>query len=528
MKKENAMERMREFDDFLRQYEGVAVPNLDAFNREMIEHQEKIKEYKSLPLEERQKMCTYMISHRKNFQELLQICILSVLAYFLEGGVYVEEMLHLVRNSIFLCEENKYFIYGQIISYDFRVKNYLGEEAAWENRMLYRDIYQGYKESLGIERDIVPVEKRNNRAVVFFISQFLNEAHGPTKTILDRCEVMAQQMGAECVIINTGEFCLRAGYIPFFAPYFANYAPALCDIERVAYRGREYPFMQCSDRMPNAVELARVVERVREINPYCIFMIGGGSICADLCSNYYPLITVATVPSGIGVTEGQFLLKGKPVTAADREYVHRLGYSPEYLQYCPFTWSMNPQRGHFSREEFGIPQDAFTMLIVGARLDDEVTEEFIGQVLLPALEGGAFAVFMGTFDGYSQKCAQYPLLGECSVYVGFIGDVLAVNEICDIYVNPRRRGGGGSVVEAMAKSLVPVTLDYGDVALGAGEEFCVSDYDHMVQRILRLKDDAAYYQSMADKAYQRMKVVTDSAGIFWECFEKIRKLPQFQ
>jgi isopentenyl phosphate kinase len=83
-------------------------------------------------------------------------------------------------------------------------------------------------------------------------------------------------------------------------------------------------------------------------------------------------------------------------------------------------------------------------------------------------------------------------------------------------------------VEAMAKSLVPVTLDYGDVALGAGEEFCVSDYDHMVQRILRLKDDAAYYQSMADKAYQRMKVVTDSAGIFWECFEKIRKLPQFQ
>jgi glycosyltransferase involved in cell wall biosynthesis len=165
---------------------------------------------------------------------------------------------------------------------------------------------------------------------------------------------------------------------------------------------------------------------------------------------------------------------------------------------------------------------------VGSRLDFEVTDEFVEQVLLPVMQQGIVSVFMGVFDDYSKRCQKYPTLGDSSVFVGFVKDVQAVNEICDVYVNPRRNGGGTSVVEAMAKKLPPVTLNYGDVALGAGEDFWVEDYDDMVQQILRLQDDEVFYQTMSEKAYERMKVVTDTSTVFWNTFEIIRRLPEFQ
>jgi hypothetical protein len=521
-------EDFKQFDEFLKKYEGVVVPDFQEFKEKLVTFQEKLYDFKKLPLEERQQMCSYMIEHKNNFQELLQIAILSVLAYFLDGGKYVGEMLKLVRKSKLLVEENKYFIYGQINSYSFVNKDYIRKEDAWEKRMLYRDIYQGFKKALGVTKQMVPVEKRNQKVVVFFVSQFLNPSHGPSKTVMDRCMVIAQQMGAECVIINTAELCCMAGYIPFFAPIFGNYSSKLSEVDKILYQGNIFSYHQCSNTMPNLDELMQVILLVKKLNPYCLFQVGGGSVCADLCSNFYPLITVGTVPSSIAVTEGQFVLTGKQITDCDREYVAQLEFSENYLQSCLFTSSINPQIGKATRHQYGIPDDVFTILIVGGRLADEVTEEFIERALLPVMEQEVFAVFMGVFDTYQERCEKYPLLRTHSVYTGFVEDVLSVNEICDVYVNPQRHGGGTSVVEAMEKKLPPVTLHYGDVALGTGEDFWVEDYEAMVRQILRLKEDAVFYRRMSEKAYKRMKVLTDSAGVFWECFQKIKTFPEFQ
>jgi hypothetical protein len=311
-------------------------------------------------------------------------------------------------------------------------------------------------------------------------------------------------------------------------PLFGNYDTALCQRDTISYKGKQFTYLQCSNDMPNLEEIANVVQMVKNLNPYCMFSVGGGSVCADLCSNFYPLITVGTVPSGLATTEGQFVLTGKQISKEDREWVARLRHSDNFLQSCLFTSSLKKQEGTSSRKQFAIPEDAFTILIVGGRLDYEVTEEFIEQVLLPVMGQGVVVVFMGAFKEYEKRCREYPLLKEQSVFTGFVEDVLAVNEICDVYVNPHRTGGGTSVVEAMAKKLPPVTLNYGDVALGAGKEFWVEDYPAMVRQILRLRDDVEYYQSMSQKAYERMKVVTDSSNVFWNVFEKIRQLPEFQ
>lgn len=514
--------------NFIQKYENVPIPNLDEFNQGILDYHEKILDIRFLAEEEKKEIFGYLIEHVDHFQELLQIYIYSVLAYFFEGGPYVDRILELTENNPVLVEENRYFIYNQIQMYAFRWEKSIGRETSWRLRMMYRDIYHSYRKQLGIKPAVVSVKKRNRMVVVFLISQYLNEMHGPTKTVLDRCEVIAEKMGATPVIINTAELGSRSGYIPYFQPLFGSYLEHMQNTQKVTYRGREFPYIQCSKIMPNPKEMAGILQMVLQLNPYCIIQIGGNSICADLCSNFYPLITVGTVPSSLMTSEGQFLLKGRPVTEADKEYIRKLGFSDNYLQYCMFTSSFNEQKTHFSRAQYGIPEDAFTAIIVGVRLDYEINDHFIEGVLIPIMEQGIVPVFVGIFDDYHKFTERYPLLQEKSVFVGSIKDILAMNELCDIYVNPNRNGGGTSVVEAMAKKLPPVSLDHGDVALGAGQEFCVSSFEEMVDRIIRLRDDAEYYAEMSEKAYERMKYVTNSKGIFWEAFQRIEKLPEFQ
>ena len=519
---------LKDFIGFIQQYENVTIPNLDEFNQGMLDYQEKITDIRFLPEEEKKELLGYLIEHVEHFQELLQIYIYSVLAYFFEGGSYVDRILELTENSPILVEENRYFIYNQIEMYGFRWEKPISKEISWKLRMMYRDIYHSYRKQLGIKPGVVPVEKRNKMVVVFLISQYLNEMHGPTKTVLDRCEVLAEKMGAMPVIMNTAELGSRSGYIPYFQPLFGSYLEHMQNTRKVTYHGREFPYIQYSKIMPNPLEMGNMLQTVLQLNPYCIIQIGGNSICADLCSNFYPVITVGTVPSSLMTSEGQFLLKGSPISEEDREHVKKLGFSDNYLQYCLFTSSFNKQTNHFSREQYGIPEDAFTAIIVGARLDFEVNDRFIEEVLVPIMEQGIIPVFVGIFDDYHKFTERYPLLQEKSIFVGFVKDILAINELCDIYVNPYRSGGGTSVVEAMAKKLPPVSLDHGDVALGAGKEFCVDSFAEMVDRIIRLRNDAEYYAEMSEKAYERMKYVTNSKEIFWETFQRIEKLPEFQ
>ena len=64
-------------------------------------------------------------------------------------------------------------------------------------------------------------------------------------------------------------------------------------------------------------------------------------------------------------------------------------------------------------------------------------------------------------------------------------DLSTIYKVCDLYINPLRRGGGTSAVEAMYNKLPVVSINYGDVALNTGDEFCVSSYVEMEQTILK-------------------------------------------
>ena len=122
--------------------------------------------------------------------------------------------------------------------------------------------------------------------------------------------------------------------------------------------------------------------------------------------------------------------------------------------------------------------------------------------------------FIGNFSKYNECINKFSCLKEHSTNVGFCADILSRLELCDLYVNPIRAGGGTSGVEALYKGVPVVTVAYGDVYINVGNDFCVKDYNQMQDKIRQYYEDKEYYTYMSKKAEERVAVLLDTETEF--------------
>lgn len=89
----------------------------------------------------------------------------------------------------------------------------------------------------------------------------------------------------------------------------------------------------------------------------------------------------------------------------------------------------------------------FLMAVVGTRLDIDVSNEFLKEIKR-TFPYNTHLVFAGYFEKYEKRSAEVTWLKEHSTNVGYQGDIMAFMETIDLYVNPKRLGGGFSIIEA--------------------------------------------------------------------------------
>lgn len=129
--------------------------------------------------------------------------------------------------------------------------------------------------------------------------------------------------------------------------------------------------------------------------------------------------------------------------------------------------------------------------------------------------------FMGKFDTYDEKIERFTKVKNSSINLGKQMDALAVIECCDLYVNPKRSGGGSSASEALYKGVPVVTLSSGDVSVAAGSAFWVEDYQQMKDKIIEYVIDKKFYEWKARIAKERAKKLLDSQNEFGESIKEI-------
>ncbi|WFR56782.1 hypothetical protein QA584_24740 [Anaerocolumna sp. AGMB13025] len=457
---------------------------------------------------------------------LRALLLTSFLLQITKKPFYLNRFIEYAIESNVLSCENRFYLWNQAKRY--MLTNRANSDTNTETLMkeLYQKAYDEFKSQLVNELKLIPLEERNKDTIAIFTIQFLSERHAPTRTTLERCYTLSKLLGKNIILINTREQLTSRGMLPLYKSTLGNVMDEYSEINKYQYKDCEIPFYQPGDNMPSLEGIRNIITKIKKLKPQFIFSIGNGSIIADLCGNIVHEASIGVAFSTLPTTMATFSVIGKTLSELEWEYYLEKGYTRNNIIESTFTFELLPKKMIFNRKELGIPENDFVLITVGIRLDMEIDDTFM-ETILSTFKWGTHIVFAGYFEHYTLYCEKYPGLKEHSTFVGYCEDILALMEICNLYVNPKRLGGGFSIIEAFHEGKPGVTIDYGDIAIAAGKPFTVKNYDEMTEIIHRYITDKDFYQLMAERAIAREKVLTDSAAAMNEIIHKIQDNPLF-
>lgn len=436
--------------------------------------------------------------------------------------LFQEFMKYVKENKVTFSANTQFFLYYQFISLMFRYPELNIAEMKREIWKFRMEIVEEFSKKIEASLEPIALSDRNADLIIVITDQFLEVEHGPTKTALDRCRALINKMGKNVVLINTGDMLSIVGAIPFYDSRGGSYVDRKLYEKEQYWKGVKIPYYQCEHNMPNVEKMNQLLKDIRKLAPKYVVAIGGGGILADLVSKMIPTLTNGLAPSDLEYTCAKYQTLSRKLNEEDVRTLQSVGFTENNIIESIFTSSLKPQTEHITRKELGVLEDKFLMVVVGARLDSEVTDKFL-NMLDRVLDEDMLIGFFGKFNGYEKRICKFPKLRERSVYFGFCKDILSRLEVCDLYLNPVRVGGGTSCVEALFMGLPVITVDYGDVAVNAGEDFCVKDYEEMQEKILLYYRDKNYYKDMSEKAMNRAKILLDTETEFIRIMQEMER-----
>lgn len=477
--------------------------------------------------EQKEAYLEYLETEMSRCPDWMRIHLLSFCFKLSGNKEYVLRLLEAIGtlDDNQIGEYTRLFYYWQINTAVFQNRKLESFEVRKKLTELYKRLFVKYSGVLGIkDRCYIPVCERNWNRVFVFTAQVQGMLHAPTKTLLDRCYVLQKYMNKKVSIINTAMLLTQKGAAPFFSIQKPGYESRYLDLQKVVYQDQTFDFLQCKNSMPDWEVIAALISKIIEERPGYMLNIGGNDLCADLCAMFIPEITVSTVFSKIATSCGEYQIVNNTLTEADRSLLAIMGVDEQKVKHTLFTFAFKEQKHQYTKEEIGFAENAFILLIVGWRLDEEIQDDFLAMLEQTLEEQKEIEVaFMGRYGEYESMITRYPKLHLRSKNLGVQEDALAITECCSLYVNPERNGGGSSVAEALYQGLPAVTLPVGDVAAAAGSDFFVQNYTEMKRQILCYAQDKRYYEEMSGKAKERAQRLMDSKTGFCRVIEEIER-----
>ena len=369
-----------------------------------------------------------------------------------------------------------------------------------EARAFHANTVQKWEKKIPIMHTYKKVADRNQNRIVIVTEQLISELHAPTKSVLEMAYLLKHVMGYEVLLVvlpcNAGEvYDLWYKACAMNADDCYETAPI-----RRSYKGEEFFGYQVSMEVGNVRDYSMILSYILEWNPLFVFSMGTINPVADVLSKYTTVVA-QSMSTVLPVSEAQILID--------------LGENDALLAQLPQKFVRFSKVSHYfgepkmvhTREMYGIKDGQFVCVVVGNRLEQELDEAFIHLVQSITRQNHEVAfVFIGGLEE-KKKLLQEAISQAQLYFIDYCTDLLGIYRIMDLYVNPDRNGGGYSAAMALASSLPVITLDHGDVALHAGSDFLVPDYNEMQQEILHYAEDSMYralQQKQAEKCAESM------------------------
>ena len=395
-------------------------------------------------------------------------------------------------------------------------------------RTLHRYISKRYIKELDVNIERIPYEKRDHKFAVVTTYQLLGERHAPTNIVLSICHHLQNLFGYKVLLIiigepiDTNEFSkVWTGDImlPNYTDRWGAYA--------FNYHGQVIHCYQIDINKASRDDMISFIGEVYGMHPEFIWQINGLPRMDQIWKSITTYVAMP-VTHGHEVSDADLLARYQTgdILPTTEEYIKACGQETIFFHMSGFGATEEKQEIDYSKQGFGIPEDAFTIAIIGNRIEKEVTEDFIDvMVRIAKRSERAYFVFIGPFEN-----ALPEIIEERSFRLGYRKDFLNTLNIIDLFMNPKRAGGAGGATRSMKRGIPVTTLGDCDVASFTGDDFVCSDYSEMVDDTLRYIEDSEYYKSQSEKAKAHFATLfsSDIKGDLQNVVNKILEIAKAQ
>ncbi len=244
--------------------------------------------------------------------------------------------------------------------------------------------------------------------------------------------------------------------------------------------------------------------------------LGGLIVSAALHQHQFKIIHISLSGYSSGAVFDRYIAKSKELCRIDNATYHSI--NEEQIFEAPIKIPYDLEIMHpYQRRDYGISDEDFILVTVGNRPQYEMDVDFLAQMKKTLRTNGKIKWIivgkdLGTiFYDYMKDAIEEGQIIEW----GFEERLSSLYQICDVYVNPNRLGGCGSIELAMEYGMpIAMTKAMSDIAPVIKSENCKQDYSEM---FLYIKD---LFQSSKVRAAegQKMKRLIDREDLTVEYF----------
>ena len=229
-----------------------------------------------------------------------------------------------------------------------------------------------------------------------------------------------------------------------------------------------------------------------------------------ILNQYFPVYFVPMRGFPSSMFFGRKLVEGKRAA----EYCNQLfpSLSEGQMADCFMKVAMPEKSNNRNRKKYHWQEQDFIMITVGGRLDHELEEDFLRQICRMLRENLDMKwLLVGTSKIPVLKDVCNDLLESEQIRVlGYESDLAGLLGICDVFLNPKRSGGG--ITQLWAAELdVPVVADasmwFDEMETLGWDNLCWS-CEEQIEKILKMKSDEEYRRQVKKQtrsAHQQWK-----------------------
>jgi len=332
-----------------------------------------------------------------------------------------------------------------------------------------------------------PESRSEPDRVAIIAPQLLGNLHSPTRVALEYARALHVDLGYRVLVVDS-EQLPTTPVAPIPQPFVANRRPTqerqanllqVDDARLIVWRPKEERYSRSK-----VVEAVRAVEAFK---PKIVLSYNDWNAVGDVLAQRYPVLQVPA-RRGHAMSRGHGYLYPK---RRERDVPSPLlvGQDGMYLPYS-FMPIVSETPSPCSRSDLGLQDEGQVYVIVGNRLDSEISERFALMVRrLLEEDPSAQVLVVGRGYGGSIEAGAPERLGKRVVSLPVRRDLEAVFSVCDVFLNPFRQGGGISAFLAMDAGLAIMTCGGSDVANTAPRSAIHSDEAAYEAALLALARD---------------------------------------